>query len=293
MAVLTSRARARATAAPRRPRRRPGQVLARVAMVVVLAGAAVFLLAPLVVVMASAFTSSGLVEFPPSGFSLKWFPDALGTSAFRDGLYCSLQLGVVTAIVGAVIGIITGRTLATRLREGQRSASWNLYLFTLPLSVPSIVIGVGSLGFWSRLGVSLGFIPLLIGHLVLTLPYAIRTMTVAFQQIDPRLELAASSLGASAMYTIRRVLLPLAAPGLISTLALVFLVSFDDVAVSLFLAAPGFTPLPVTMFAYLDQSITPALSAISAMVAVGSIILLVVVDRLVGLGRLFGISASR
>lgn len=263
--------------------------LGRVALGLVIALGAVFLLAPLIVVIGSAFTSSGLVEFPPSGFTFKWFPTALDTPAFRYGLNASLQLGLATAAVGAVIGIITGRALARRLRGGRRSGAWNLYLFTLPLSIPTIVIGVGSLGFWSQLRIPLGFLPLLIGHLIITLPYAIRTMTVAFQQMDPRLELAAASLGASAIYTLRRITLPLAVPGLISTIALVFLVSFDDVAVSLFLAAPQFTPLPVSMFAYLDQSITPALSAISAIVAMASLVLLILVDRLVGLGRLFGV----
>lgn len=248
---------------------------------------AAFLLLPIVVVIASAFTSAGFVDFPPDGFSLRWFGEAAETRNFRSGLVLSTWLAVVASLISTVTGMIVGR-LATR--SNSPLAKRTVSVMTLPILVPTVIFAVASLQFWTLLGSRLSFWTLLVGHVVITIPFAVRTLVVAYQSFDPRLEEAAASLGAEPHYAFRRIVLPAIAPGLLATVAFTALLSFDDVVVSLFLAAPSSTPLPVVMFTYLDQNVTPALSAVSTVIVIISVALIVLLERTIGLGRLFGAS---
>lgn len=248
---------------------------------------AAFLVLPLVVVMGSAFTSAGFVDFPPAGFSLKWFAEAAETENFRSGLWLSTWLAITASIISTAAGLLVGRVVTkSRTRLARRIVG----VLTLPILVPTVIFAVASLQFWTLLGTRLNFWTLLVGHVVITLPFAVRTLVVAYQSFDPRLEEAAASLGAEPRYIYRRIVLPAIAPGLVATVAFTALLSFDDVVVSLFLAAPRSEPLPVVMFTYLDQNITPALSAVSAVIVVISLAMIILLERVIGLGKLFGAS---
>lgn len=265
---------------------RPGR---KVSVGIVLLLVLLFQLLPLIVVVDSSFTSAATLSFPGKGFSTKWFSVAFSNEAFLSGIRASLLLGVLTAIVATAIGTLAGMAIGMRSdKRILRSGFW-LYLLTVPLLLPPLVTGLGSLQFWSHMDVGLGLMVLVPGHLVLTLPYSVRIMAVSFSQVDPNIPSAAETLGAGRARVGWRVLLPLVRGGIVASLALTFLLSFDDVAVSLFLKSATFVPLPVVIFSYITQSISPDISAVSAVVAAGSVVLLVIVQKTIGLDHLFGI----
>lgn len=250
----------------------------------------IFLVLPLVIVMASAFTSAGYVNFPPDGFSLKWFVVAAENQNFRSGIILSAIVALVASAVSTGSGMLIGR-LVTKSRSA--FAKRVVQVFTLPLLVPTLIFAVASLQFWTFFVIRLSVWSLVLGHIIITLPFAVRTMVVAYQSIDPRLEEAAASLGANQWTIFRRIVLRGIAPGIVSSIAFTALLSFDDVVVSLFLAPPGSQPLPVVMFSYLDQNITPALSAVSVVIMAISLALVFLLERTVGLGSLFGVQTKR
>lgn len=249
----------------------------------------VFLILPLLVVVSSGFTDAAFVSFPPQGFSLRWFGEAFANPVFRNGLALSAILAVVASLVSTLVGLVIGRAVT---HSTSRFAGLVVGVFTMPLLVPTLIFAVASVQFWSILGFRLNLTTLIVGHVIITIPYAIRTLTIAYQAIDPRLEEAAASLGAGTFTIFRRIVFRAIAPGIVSSIAFTALLSFDDVVVSLFLAPPSLQPLPVAMFTYLEQSVTPAQSALSVVVIAVSLVLIILLERLVGLGSLFGVPSS-
>ena len=242
-------------------------------------------LAPVLVVCVSAFTAGNFVLFPPDEWGVRWFPAVLRDDTFTDGLILSLQVAVTTGIVSTGLAIFASWSISY-LGPGPRSRILNL--LSGPLLVPLSVIGIASLIFWSTLGVARGFTTLAVGHIVFTLPHAARTIASGLESLDSRLEDAAVTLGASRLATLFRVILPNIAPAVVASFTFVALLSFDNVAVSLFLAAPGSTPLPVVIFSQVEQSLSPAVSAVSVIVVAVSILGLLLLSRLGGLDKILG-----
>jgi putative spermidine/putrescine transport system permease protein len=166
-------------------------------------------------------------------------------------------------------------------------------LFLSPLMLPSVVIGVALLQFYSHLGLIGNPVSLLLGHLVITIPYSLRLIMASLTGFDRNLELAALNLGASRLQAFRRVVLPLIAPGALSGVAFAFIVSFDDLVVSLFLVSPTLTTLPVRIYNYIDQSSSPMITAMGALLILLAAVILFVIDRLFGADRLFGMANTK
>jgi putative spermidine/putrescine transport system permease protein len=128
-------------------------------------------------------------------------------------------------------------------------------------------------------------------HLVITTPYTIRLVSVSLAGFDQNLERAARSLGASGWTTFRLVTLPLIRPGILAGAVFAFIVSFDDLAVSLFLSSPGAMTLPVRIFTYIEQIYDPLITAVSSLLILVAVVVVVLIERTVGMGRLFGAEA--
>ena len=161
-------------------------------------------------------------------------------------------------------------------------------LLTAPLLLPTIVlalallilfVGYGLIGSWSGL---------VLAHLLVALPYGIRVLMTAVSTLPASVEEAASSLGAPPWAVFRRVTLPLMLPGVAATAAIVFLVSFDEVVISLFVVGPELTTLPVAMFRYVESRTDPLVAAVSALLVMLTLGIVVVLERAVGLGRALG-----
>lgn len=243
-----------------------------------------FILAPLLMVCAVAFTSEGFISLPTSGLSLRWFRAILDNPRFIDAFFFSLGLGALSATVAIVLAI-PGALALSRYRFRGRDAV--MAFFLSPLMIPHVVLGLAFLKYYTAIGLVGTYAGLVIAHVVLVMPYALRLVLSSATGMDASLERAARSLGASPWRTFRRIVLPLILPGVVSGWVIAFITSFDELTMSIFIAAPSTTTLPVRIFLHIEDTIDPLVTAVSAVLIFMTAIAVVVLDRTVGLEKLF------
>ena len=244
-----------------------------------------FMLLPLLIVVAAAFNSGSYFTFPPQGFSLKWFANFFQRREFMQALWLSIDIGVWTAVISTVIGTMAAIALVRGRFRGRDLL--NAYV-TSPLLLPQILTGVAMLQYFSLLGLAQTYAALLIGHVVVTTPYVVRTVSAVLYNFDIALEEAAQGLGASPIRAFFEVTLGLIKPGVVAGAVLAFAISFDNFTISLFLTSSRLTPLPIELFAYLKYSFDPTAAAASA-VAIGvTLVLMLLIARFMGLEEFTG-----
>ncbi|ALG74694.1 ABC transporter permease [Azospirillum thiophilum] len=242
-----------------------------------------FLLAPILIVCAVAFTSEGYLSLPTNGLSLRWFR-AIGDNpefirAFKD----SLLLGAVSSTLAILVAVPAALAIARHQFFGREAIQ---ALFLSPLMVPHIVLGIAFLRFFTMIGLGGTFVGLVLSHVIIILPFALRLILAASTGMDRAVENAASSLGASSWTCFRRVTLPLILPGVASGWVLAFINSFDEVTMTVFIASPETTTLPVRLFLYIQDNIDPLVAAVSAALIFVTVAAMLVLDRVYGLERL-------
>jgi putative spermidine/putrescine transport system permease protein len=160
-------------------------------------------------------------------------------------------------------------------------------LFMSPLMVPHVVLGIAFLRFFSEVGLSGRFVGLVIAHVIVIMPFALRLVLAASFGIDQRIEHAAISLGAGPATVFRRITLSLILPGIVSGWMLAFISSFDEVTMTVFIASPRTTTLPVRLLIQIQDNLDPLVASVSATLIALTSVFLIVLDRLYGLDRLF------
>lgn len=243
-----------------------------------------FLLAPLIVVVPISFSGDNYMMFPPTSWSLKWYPAIFASGKMTAAFWTSLLLAIVVTFLSLVIGLPAAYALVRLKPRGSEALA---ALFTAPLLLPTIVLGLAILIVFSRYGLLATFQGLVAAHLVVTLPYAIRVLSTALATLPIAVEEAAATLGAPPLTIFRRVTLPMMRSGLIGTTALCFLVSFDEVVLSLFMTGPRISTLPVAMYHHVEQQADPLVAALSVLLVVLTLLVVLVVDRSAGLARTF------
>lgn len=246
-------------------------------------GSYVFLLAPLVCVVVVSFNADPVQQFPPRSWSLRWYVHALQLESFRDGAMISFALAVAASLLATPIGVLAAIGLHRSHWSGKSALE---AVFLAPLIVPGIVTGISLLIALAALDVREAPLRLLLGHTVAILPYSIRTVLASLARLDPALEEAAETLGASGLRSFRHILLPLIRPGILAGLLFGLILSFDDVSVSLFLVDARTTTLPLAIMSYLEYSFDPSVAAISSMLIAVTLGLAVLLERSFGLKRL-------
>ncbi|MFC0533405.1 ABC transporter permease [Phytohabitans kaempferiae] len=244
-----------------------------------------FLLSPAFVVIVSSFTAGGYPRFPPDGVSLRWYEAAFADPGLMSALWLSLRLGVVTALLATILGAMVAFAV-NRYEFPGRSALETFFM--APLSLPHLVLGLGLLQLFSALKLPMSFATLLLGHVLVTAPFAIRMVTASLARFDVNLERAAMTLGASYPDVLRTVTLPILRSGLFGALVFSFIMSFDEVSMSLFLSSVDTTTLPVKLYTFIEQSATPLINAVSSILLVFGFGALWAIERWVGLDRAFG-----
>jgi putative spermidine/putrescine transport system permease protein len=243
----------------------------------------VFMLAPIVITALVAFNPDNRSYFPPRGWSLRWWQAAFGPQWLQPLLF-SLELATLAALISALFGV----PLAFAFQRYTFRGKAVVRAITLgPLILPSLVTGIALLQFVSLVGMGrfLGFWSLLAGHVVICLPFVVRTVGISLQGMPGNLEPAAASLGASPRAVLRHVTLPLAMPGMFAGMIFAFVHSFDDVNLSLFIARPGERPLTVAIMAFLEFGFAPTLAAVSILSLLVPLALVAVFGRFVGIGN--------
>lgn len=243
-----------------------------------------FLLAPLIVIVPISLSGDTYMTFPPSSWSLKWYPAIFADGRMLAAFGTSLVLALVVTVTSLVVGMPAAYAL---VRIKPPGAEFLLGVFTAPLLLPTIVLGLAILIVFSRYGLLATYPGLVAAHLVVTLPYAVRVLATALATLPMAVEEAAATLGASPLTVFRRVTLPGMRAGLLGTTALCFLVSFDEVVLSLFMSGPRISTLPVAMFHHVEQQADPLVAAVSVLLVGLTLVLVVVLDRTAGLARTF------
>jgi putative spermidine/putrescine transport system permease protein len=260
--------------------RDPGTLVLRVYCGAVL----LFLSVPIIVAIGVAFGQDKIARFPPTGFSLRWFSAAFSDPTFVAALINSLQLAAFTTVLSILIGLPGAIALVRRRFPAQ--AALEAFLLS-PLSLPGVLFGISMLFFLGATRFGLNWWGLLVAHVVIAVPYVLRAVLAVYRGLDRGLEEAALVLGADPWQTFWHVTLPLLRPGLAAGGLFAFLISFDNVPVSIFLTTARNNTLPVTIMSYLvSQDFDAIIGAISAVQVGIVLVMLYLLDRIYGVGRL-------
>jgi spermidine/putrescine transport system permease protein len=192
-----------------------------------------FLYAPIVILLIFSFNNSQLPSFPLSGFTLHWYYQFLTNSDLQSALETSGKIAALSSIGAVALGILASIALARRVFRGKSPVS---ALLLSPLVIPYVVFGISLLLLFHALGISLSSLTIVIGHIVITVPYTILVLMPRLLQVDVSLEEAAYDLGAGPLRTFRSVTFPLILPAVVSAFLIAFTTSFDEYAVASFVA---------------------------------------------------------
>lgn len=217
---------------------------------------------------------------PPTGFTLEWFRAAWASDTFVRAMGVSLWLGLTATIVANAIGFLA--VLAMIRYDFRGKALINLLIMS-PLLIPTTIFSLALYVFFARLGFGAGIPALVIGHTLHVLPFAVRILMASMQNFDMSLEEAARNVGAGPVRTLFSITLPVIRTGLLSSLVLCFVLSWNDFPISVFLAPPGWTPLPVELFSYIKYQYDAVGAALASSLILISALAIIVIDRMSGL----------
>ena len=250
-----------------------------------LASSLLLLLLPLVLVILQSFND--VPQATVAGFrafTLKWYDRVLFGGAYAASFWISVQLAAATALLAIGLALPAAFALSRHRFRGLTALS---AFWTLPLSLPHVAIGVGMLKLLQAFTAIPPFLGMLAVHVVLVLPFSIALLQASVEQLDKAQEDAAASLGASALSRFLWVIMPGLAPGLVAAGIMSFLISFGEVTVTSFLTTARMTTLPVRIYAEASFSLEPTVHAVSAILIVVTVLLLMILNRLVRLDRLY------
>jgi putative spermidine/putrescine transport system permease protein len=248
-----------------------------------MAAVALFMLAPLVVVVLVSFSSSPVFNLPAPEWSLRWYQGL----ARKDGLGAAVWLSLQVAVVSTIAALVLGTLCAVALVRGSfRGRDALLAFMVSPLMMPGLVVGVALLQALRELGLRDAWLALMIGHIVVTLPYVTRTVHGSLLLFDVRLLEAARTLGLSPVRAAWKVLVPSLAPAFLTSGLFAFLASMDNYPISIFLTDARNKTLPIEILRYLEESPDPTIAALSSCLIVFAVAVLLAAERLVGLRRL-------
>jgi putative spermidine/putrescine transport system permease protein len=244
--------------------------------------AVVFLIGPSLIVILTSLTASQSLRFPPDGLSFRWYLALLDADQMQQAAWTSLVVAFWTTLLSAVLGTAAALAIA---RSGSAWAKAFDMLFMSPLLLPALAFGFAALVFIYQLGLRPSIPFLVLGHVVVCVPFVLRTTLAALTQLDPALLDASASLGAGGGMTFRRVTLPLIGRGVGAGSFLAFMASFDNVPVSLFLADERTEVLPIHLWQQIETNLDVRTAAVSGVIVVLTLLLMLVAERFAGLTR--------
>ena len=240
----------------------------------------VLMILPVLITLPVALTSASIIRFPPAGLSLQWFVAIFHDDVLIDSIMRSLLLAVIAAMTAVAISLPCTFAIERGRLPGRTAIET---LITGPRMIPQIVLVLALLVYFERLGLAETFTSLVIAHLVITIPFAFRTVLVSVASLDRRLEWSSAILGATPGSTFSRIIVPQIKTGMIAAFIFAFILSFNNVTMALFLSGIGQRTLPVEMFTRMYVGgMTPAIPAIAFLLAIAGVILFILLDRTIG-----------
>lgn len=257
--------------------------LARTFVWFIAAFTVVFLMTPLIVTIAVSFGSSTVFTLPPPDWSLRWYQKLASMRGLLPALMVSLQVAAISTAIALVLGTLCAIALVRGRFPGREAIS--TFLIS-PLMLPVLVIGIAMLQGFKAMGLRDVYASLFVAHVVITLPYVVRTVVGALSLFDFSLIDAARTLGCNYPMALMRVLVPALAPAFLTSGMFAFLASMDNYPISIFFTDAWTKTLPIQMLQYVEETPDPTIAAISAGLVLLAILVLIIGDRLVGLRKL-------
>lgn len=222
----------------------------------------VLLLAPTIVIVGSAFGTTGYLAFPPHGITLRWFGQALTSPAYADGLATSIEVATSVAALALLLGVPAAYALARWDFPGSGVLE---AAFLTPLALPAIVLSLALVIASSHAGVVPGMFRVVAAQLLVCQACVIRVMVPAFRRSDRTVEHAARVLGASPASVFFLITLPLVRASVIGAAILSWIISFDDLELALFHASAAAPTLPVVIYSAIVVGVSPVVAATCAL----------------------------
>lgn len=239
-----------------------------------------FVVAPIVIVFFVSLNEGQYFVFPPRSYSLKWYAESVLRPEWRNAFFFSLWLALASSALSTVVGTLAALGVFRYEFPGRSFLST---LFVSPLMMPGVLTGMAMLHFATRVGIAGSFVALLLGHVLVTFPYVVRLVLAGLPGVGRSAEEAALTLGADELTALVKITLPLIRSSVVSGALLAFILSFDNVMMSLFLATYRVQTLPVKILQTVEWVGDPTIAAISTVFVLVSALLMVVAERTVGL----------
>jgi putative spermidine/putrescine transport system permease protein len=221
-----------------------------------------YILIPVLIVGLMSFSAADYLRFPPPGFSGRWYREFFGSPKWLAAAWNSVRIGVGTTIVAVSLGLFAALGLSRGVVKGRRLLQ---VLLLVPLMVPPIIAAVSMYLTYARWGLLGTYTGVVLGHSCMALPFVVILLASSLSGLDPNLYDAAATLGANPARATRLVVLPLIRPAIFSSILFAFIISFDEVIVSVFLVKTETATLPKLMFDSLKFEINPIISSISTL----------------------------
>lgn len=241
-----------------------------------------FLIGPFVIICLAGLSAGETLNFPPQGLSLRWVARVFEVESFRGAFGLSMLLAIGATGLALVFGVPAAYALE---RYAPKGGEVIRTIVTAPIIVPGIIVGLALL---RHLVIPMGLsvsVALFIGHTALLIPYAVRVVSASLANLRPDIEEAAVMLGATRAGAFFKVVLPNIRGGIMAAFIIGFITSFNQVPVSLFLTGPGVTTLPIGMMSYMEFNYDPSIAALSGLLALMSLGIVMVAEKLLGLSR--------
>ncbi|MBO6755549.1 MAG: ABC transporter permease [Roseibium sp.] len=245
--------------------------------------ALLLLIAPSLIVVMISFTETAYITFPPQGFTLKWYADLFSRQQIIDSAITSLRISVWSTAIALTLAVPAAFSLVRGRYPGKAFAG---ALIVAPQMIPGMVIGVALLFFGAYIAFRQSDLMLILGLTVFCLPFAVRLVMAQLQLLDPALEEASLSLGATRKRTFVQITLRQIIPAIVAGAAFVFIESFDNLTVALFTASPRGRPLSVELYNLVQYDSSPMVAALSSLEILFAFVIMLVLSRSVGLERL-------
>ena len=240
-----------------------------------------FLLAPIFIVVLASFNSGAFLTFPPIGFSFRWYVVFFDNEVFRRAIVTSLWVAAIATVISGCIG--TAAAVYHVCYAGRAKEAVRLTMLA-PLLLPEVLTAIALLFFVYSVGIGTrGMVGLVVGHVLLTLPFVFMNVAASLESFDPDWDLAARSLGAGRVTRFRRIMLPMIKPGVIGGCLFAFIISFDTFTMSFLLKSVGTSTLPIQLFDYLKTNFTPEAAAVSSFSVGLTLVVVVFTEKVLGL----------
>ncbi|MER1948654.1 ABC transporter permease [Stutzerimonas stutzeri] len=249
----------------------------RAGLYLVTGAIAAFLLLPILFIVLLSFGSSQWLVFPPPGWTLKWYEQFFSNAQWMESAYTSFKVALLTTACAVALGLPS----AFALVRGKFPGRELLYaLFTLPMIVPLVIIAVAIYALFLKLGYTGTLFAFVVSHVIVALPFTIISIINSLKLFDQSIEDAAVICGASRLQAVFKVTFPAIRPGLVAGALFAFLVSWDEVVLSVMMASPSLQTLPVKMWTTLRQDLTPVIAVASTLLIGLSLLIMLIAAAL-------------